>query len=134
MMYNPYAGMPQAPMNQFGQMPYNPYPMQNAPTGITVAQVPTIDDVEKVQMMPNERKIVLVQNDPNLFAIRVADNAGWAKTEYRTSAVIDPKTMTQQPQYAPVQAVLELKNEIEEIKKTLGGGMNAKSASVDAAG
>lgn len=140
--YNPYSYMsPQ--MSQQNPFTFN----QMAPAGsspfsspqeaqITVAQVQTVDQVERVQMLPGERKIVLVQNDPNFLAIRVADNAGFVSTEYRTSTVIDPKKMNQQPQYAPIQVVAELKNEVDEIKKALGGVINANAepASQSAAG
>ena len=135
MMYNPYMiGMaPQMASNpQFNQMGYNYQPQQmqavqpNPTASIMVAQVPTVEHVEQVQMNPGDRKIVLVQNNPDFIAIRVADNAGFVSTEYRMSHVVDPKTLQAQPQYAPVQAVLELKNEIDEIKKSLGGVINAK--------
>lgn len=151
MFSNPYyspaagygAGYPyQAPqMGAFSSAMMQPGMMQNAAqtatqtqfsplqeTKITAALVPTVDQVERVQMLPGERKIILVQNDPNFLAIRVADNAGFVSTEYRTSQVIDPKTAAQQVQYAPVQAVLELKSEVDELKKMIGGTANAKSA------
>lgn len=128
---NPYLyQQPQQYMQQIGMnQPQQPQEMR-----ITVAQVPTVDQVERVQMLPNERKIVLVQNDPNLLAIRVADAAGWVSTEYRTSSIIDPKTMQQQVQYAPIQSVMELKSDVEKIKEILGGAMNAKPASSNASG
>ena len=139
MMYSPYANPYQMGAQQYGQMGYNPYPqMQNPQVGaaasIVVAQVPTVEHVEQVQMAPGERKIVLVQNNPDFIAIRVADNAGFVKTEYRMSQIVDPKTLQGKPQYAPVQAVIELKNEVEEIKKALGGVVNAKSVAEPANG
>lgn len=119
---------------QFMQQPQYMQQPQMVPqeAQITVAQVQTIDQVERVQMLPGERKIVLVQNDPNFLAIRVANNAGFVSTEYRTSQIIDPKTMQQQVQYAPVQAVVELKNEVDELKKMIGGKKNAKPTPGDA--
>lgn len=94
---------------------------------ITVAQVPTIEHVEQVQMSPNDRKIILIQNDPDVMAIRVADNAGFVSTEYRRSKVFDPKSNSQQVQYAPYQTVEKLREEIEELKKLVGGINGAKS-------
>lgn len=138
---NPYSFQFMAPQNMAQSQYMAPgistpggqfMPQQEAQ--ITVAQVPTIDQVERVQMLPGERKIVLVQNDPNFLAIRVADNAGFVSTEYRTSQVIDPKTMNQQVQYAPVQAVVELKSEVDELKKMMGVSTNGKSVSDHAVG
>lgn len=143
MMYgmNPYYQNPYSPV-QTSQLPSF---MQGGPlaangftgmqeTKITVAQVPTIEQVERVQMLPGEIKIVLVQNNPDFLAIRAADNAGFVTTQYRTSTIIDPKTMQSQAQYASVQSVAELKNEINEIKKALGGALNAIPNTNDAAG
>lgn len=132
--YNPYQ------MNPYQPYPPQPQQMQNAQalqqgmkvSGITVVQVPTIDHVEQVQMFPGERKIVLVQNNPDFMAIRVADNAGFVNTEYRITQVFDPKSTQQQVQYAPMETVVQLKNELDEIKKALEG-KDAKSTSRNAA-
>lgn len=112
--YNPYAFNPynqqylmqQQQMQQMQQV----QPESKVP-GITVVQVPTIDHVEQIQMLPGERKIVLVQNNPDFLAIRVADNAGFVNTEYRMSQVFDPKAAQQQQQvqYAPLDSVVQLK-------------------------
>lgn len=128
--YNPYQ------MNPYQPYPPQPQQMQNAQalqqgmkmSGITVVQVPTVDHVEQVQMLPGERKIVLVQNNPDFMAIRVADNAGFVSTEYRMTQVFDPKSTQQQVQYAPMETVMQLKNELDEIKKALEG-KDAKSTS-----
>lgn len=101
---------------------------------ITVAQVPTIEHVEQVQMSPNDRKIILIQNDPDVMAIRVADNAGFVSTEYRRSKVFDPKSNSQQVQYAPYQTVEKLREEIEEIKRLVGGIKGAKSTPKSSSG
>lgn len=126
---NPYQFQFYQQQPQYMQQPQM---MQPQEAKITVAQVPTVEQVERVQMLPGERKIVLVQNDQNFLAIRVADNAGFVSTEYRTSQIIDPKSATQQVQYAPVQAVLELKSEIEKLKEMIGVTANAKPNSRDA--
>ncbi len=132
--YNPYQ------MNPYQPYPPQPQQMQNAQalqqgmkmSGITVVQVPTVDHVEQVQMLPGERKIVLVQNNPDFMAIRVADNAGFVSTEYRMTQVFNPKSTQQQVQYAPMETVVQLKNELDEIKKALEG-KDAKSTSRNAA-
>lgn len=136
--YNPYAFNPynqqylmqQQQMQQIQQM-QQPQPESKVP-GITVVQVPTIDHVEQIQMLPGERKIVLVQNNPDFMAIRVADNAGFVSTEYRMTQVFNPKSTQQQVQYAPMETVVQLKNELDEIKKALEG-KDAKSTSRNAA-
>lgn len=132
--YNPYQ------MNPYQPYPPQPQQMQNAQalqqgmkmSGITVVQVPTVDHVEQVQMLPGERKIVLVQNNPDFMAIRVADNAGFVSTEYRMTQVFNPKSTQQQVQYAPMETVVQLKDELDEIKKALEG-KDAKSTSRNAA-
>ena len=131
-----YGGYNPDQMNPYQPYPPQPQQMQNAQalqqgmkmSGITVVQVPTVDHVEQVQMLPGERKIVLVQNNPDFMAIRVADNAGFVSTEYRMTQVFDPKSTQQQVQYAPMETVMQLKNELDEIKKALEG-KDAKSTS-----
>lgn len=138
--YNPYAFNPynqqylmqQQQMQQIQQMQQS-QPESKVP-GITVVQVPTIDHVEQIQMLPGERKIVLVQNNPDFMAIRVADNAGFVNTEYRMSQVFDPKAVQQQQQvqYAPLDSVVQLKKELDDLKKMMEG-KDAKSTSRNAA-
>lgn len=131
--YSPYNSY-MAAQQRFGGQPMNqPSMMQNAPQqaqniGITVAQVPTIEHVEQVQMAPGERKLVLVQNNPNFLAIRVADQAGFVSTEYRVTQVVDPKTLKTVPQYASVESVEALKNEIQQLKNIIGGVLNESNA------
>lgn len=134
--YNPYQ------INPYQPYPPQPQQMQNTQalqqgmkvSGITVVQVPTIEHVEQVQMFPGERKIVLVQNNPDFMAIRVADNAGFVNTEYRMSHVFDPKAAQQQQQvqYAPLDSVVQLKKELDDLKKMMEG-KDAKSTSRNAA-
>lgn len=76
-------------------------PMPVSTQGWGLAIVPTINDVERVQMTPGERKVVLIQNSPNIHAIRAADAAGFVATEYRESKVIDPKSLA--PEQPPEQ-------------------------------
>lgn len=130
-MYSPYGytsgyGIQGAQFSPFASALGNYQQMQAqlpAEAQITVAQVPTVDHVEQVQMRPGERKIILVQNDPNFLAIRVADTAGFVTTEYRTSQVIDPKSATQQIQYASVHAVMELKKEVDGLREMIEKGV-----------
>ena len=124
----PFPLMQQQMQQQMQQnIPQIPMQYQQQDLRMTVAQVPTIEHVEQVQMAPNDRKIILVQNDPDVMAIRVADNAGFVSTEYRRSKVFSPKSDSQQIQYAPYQTVEKLREEIEELKKLVGGINGAKS-------
>lgn len=124
------AQMPTQPVMPTQPM-YNPYaqqPMQQSKPDITVAQVSTIDQVEQVQMLPGERKIILVQNVP-VMAIRIADQMGLVQTEYRKTETFDPHT--QQPaapaaEYAPLSAVQQLQHQVETLTNELNamkGGM-----------
>src|SRR5699024_1935732 len=64
--YSPQNGLYNQPNNftpnQFGQPQTGTQPQTSA--GITVGQVATIEQVEQVQLMPGEKKIILVQNAP----------------------------------------------------------------------
>ena len=76
--YNPYYpqfGQQNSiyPQNQFIQSQQNP--------GMEVVPVPTIQQVEQVQVQPGQRKMVLVQNEP-VIASRSADNMGLVTTDY----------------------------------------------------
>lgn len=85
---------------------------------ITVAQVPTLAQVEQVQMQPGERKVIFVQNDPAMMAIRIADQMGLVQTEYRRTEIIDPKAA--QPaaneRYAPADDVQRLRQDIDALR------------------
>lgn len=130
--YNPYGAIYTNPyimqqQQQAQQMAQNPQMQQGVRvSGITVVQVPTIEQVEQIQMLPGERKIVFVQNDPDFLAIRVSDNAGFVRTEYRRSTVYDPKAaqQMQQAQYATAESVDTLRQEIEAMKQMIGGKRN----------
>ena len=110
-------------------------PMQNqSSNGITVAQVPTIEHVDQVQMMPGDRKIILVQNAP-VIAIKIADQMGLVQTEYRHTEPFDPhqtQTPSAQPQYATLSEFEQLKSEIVNLRSELnaikGGSTNGKSS------
>lgn len=123
--YNPYGFSSgyqpgfQPPMGQ--QMPVPKTPE------ITVAQVPSIDQVEQVQMLPGDRKIILVQNAP-VIAIRIADQMGLVQTEYRKTEVFSPQLPTAVPvaqspatqiEYAPLSVVQELQSQLQAVTREL---------------
>lgn len=132
--YNPYAFNPYNQQYLMQQQQMQQMQPEAKVPGITVVHVPTIDHVEQVGMLPGDRKIVLIQNNPDVMAIRVADNAGFVNTEYRKSQVFDPKAAQQQQQvqYAPLDSVLDINNRLEKIEKMMEG-KDAKSISRNAA-
>lgn len=132
--YNPYAFNPYNQQYLMQQQQMQQMQPEAKVPGITVVHVPTIDHVEQVGMLPGDRKIVLIQNNPDVMAIRVADNAGFVNTEYRKSQVFDPKAAQQQQQvqYAPLDSVVDINNRLEKIEKMMEG-KDAKSTSRNAA-
>ncbi len=132
--YNPYAFNPYNQQYLMQQQQMQQMQPEAKVPGITVVHVPTIDHVEQVGMLPGDRKIVLIQNNPDVMAIRVADNAGFVNTEYRKSQVFDPKAAQQQQQvqYAPLDSVVDINNRLEKIEKMMEG-KDAKSISRNAA-
>ena len=132
--YNPYAFNPYNQQYLMQQQQMQQMQPEAKVPGITVVHVPTIDHVEQVGMLPGDRKIVLIQNNPDVMAIRVADNAGFVYTEYRKSQVFDPKAAQQQQQvqYAPLDSVVDINNRLEKIEKMMEG-KDAKSISRNAA-
>jgi len=130
--YSPQNGLYNQPNNftpnQFGQPQTGTQPQTSA--GITVGQVATIEQVEQVQLMPGEKKIILVQNAP-IMAIRIADQMGLVQTEYRKLEAFDPRqAQPAQTEYAPLSEVEQLKTQMNqlynELKEIKGGASNGK--------
>lgn len=118
--------------NNFTPNQYNQPQMgaQTQTNSITVGQVATIEQVEQVQLMPGEKKIILVQNAP-IMAIRIADQMGLVQTEYRKLEAFDPRQA--QPattEYAPLSEVEQLKAQMQQLYSELnaikGGSNNGK--------
>lgn len=134
-----------SPQNSLYNQPNNFTPSQyNQPqigaqaqtsAGITVGQVATIEQVEQVQLMPGEKKIILVQNAP-IMAIRIADQMGLVQTEYRKLEAFDPRqAQPAQTEYAPLSEVEQLKvqmqqlyNELNAIKGDSNNGKPSKQS------
>lgn len=119
--------------NNFTPNQYNQPQMgaqAQASASITVGQVATIEQVEQVQLMPGEKKIILVQNAP-IMAIRIADQMGLVQTEYRKLETFDPRqAQPAQTEYAPLSEVEQLKAQIKQLYTELnnikGGNANGK--------
>ena len=130
--YSPQNGLYNQPNNftpnQYGQPQMGAQAQTNA--GITVGQVATIEQVEQVQLMPGEKKIILVQNAP-IMAIRIADQMGLVQTEYRKLEAFDPRqAQPAQTEYAPLPEVEQLKVQMQQLYNELnaikGGSDNGK--------
>ena len=130
--YSPQNGLYNQP-NNFTPNQYNQSQMgaqAQTSAGITVGQVATIEQVEQVQLMPGEKKIILVQNAP-IMAIRIADQMGLVQTEYRKLEAFDPRqTQPTQTEYAPLSEVEQLKSQMKQLYNELnaikGGSNNGK--------
>lgn len=89
-----------AQMGQTGflQPGMNQYPSgANAPqSGMEVVPVPTIQQVDQVQLQPGQRKLVMVQNEP-VIAARYADNMGLVTTEFYRLEKYDPHAVQGEP-------------------------------------
>ena len=88
---------PQSPMSQtqFMQQPQQ-QPQQSQAGGPDWIQVPTIKQVEQVQVPTGGKAWVMVQNEP-VFALRTADNMGLVTTDYYRFEKIDPAVTTPAP-------------------------------------
>lgn len=73
MMPQPYQQMPQTNMMQQQQ------PQQQS--GPAFVQVPTVQHIEQVQMIPGKSALVMAQNE-SVFAFRIADQMGVVSTTY----------------------------------------------------
>lgn len=115
-------------MPQFQQFPNYPQPtpmmqpqQQPQQPDITVGTCATIEQVEQVQLMPNERKIIVVQNQP-VIAMRTADNMGLVTTKYHQLVEFDPRATAQpqqQAEYATLAVVQELQMQIASLSTEL---------------
>ena len=108
----------------------------------TVAQVPTAESVDQIQLQPNERKIILVQNQP-VLAMRSADAMGLVNTRYFQLVDYDPHAQQSgtQAEYAPLGVVQDMQGQIqalahqmEEMKGALNNGKSSvkRNANTDA--
>lgn len=122
--------------NQYGQAQMGAQTQTSA--GITVGQVATIEQVEQVQLMPGEKKIILVQNAP-VMAIRIADQMGLVQTEYRKLEAFDPRqSQPAKTEYAPLSEVEQLKTQMKQLYNELnaikGGSNNGKPSKQSVSG
>ena len=91
--FNPYAFNAQqmsSQMSQQMQQMNNPQQtMSSTQNDMSISYVQTIQQVEQVQVQPNQRRLILVQNEP-VVAMRVADGMGLTTTEYYKLTKFNP--------------------------------------------
>lgn len=90
---NPY--MQQFPqMQQMQQMTQIPQMQQQrqqntSSAGVDILYVPDLRSVDNVQILPMQKKLVMVQNEP-IIAMRVSDSMGLVTTDYYRLEKFDP--------------------------------------------
>lgn len=87
--------------------------------------VPTVKDVQSVQVQPGQKAWVMVQNDC-VFALRSADNMGIVTTDFYRFEKIDAETANPQTEYVT-------RKEWEEFLNSIKGDNNGKSFGNDGA-
>ena len=90
-MYNYFDNQPYYPQQRYGYQPQQQQPVQ--PTAnIDWIRVNTMEEAEHVQVMPGQKKWIMLTNDP-IFVLRVADNMGLTTTEaYRFEKINSTET------------------------------------------
>ena len=91
---NPYMQqMQQFPqmqqMAQIPQMQQQQKPQNTASAGVDILYVPDLRSVDNVQILPMQKKLVMVQNEP-VIAMRVSDSMGLVTTDYYRLEKFDP--------------------------------------------
>lgn len=90
---NPYMQqMQQFPqMQQMTQIPQMQQQKQQntASAGVDILYVPDLRSVDNVQILPMQKKLVMVQNEP-VIAMRVSDSMGLVTTDYYRLEKFDP--------------------------------------------
>ena len=103
--------------------------MQSPPApAFSVVQVPTIENVEQIQLQPEEKKIVLVQNQP-VLAMRTADAMGLVSTRYFALSDYDPHVQqaSAHPEYAPFAIVQDMQAQIADLTQQIADMKGAMS-------
>lgn len=85
--------------------------------------VPTVKDVQSVQVQPGQKAWVMVQNDC-VFALRSADNMGIVTTDFYRFEKIDEEAANPQTEYVT-------RKEWEEFLNSIKGDNNVKSTGND---
>lgn len=91
-MYNYYGNQPYYQPQQNYNYQNNYQTPQTPQSNIDWIRVNTIDEAERVQVMPGQKKWIMLANEP-IFVLRVADNMGLTTTEaYRFEKIDNVET------------------------------------------
>lgn len=89
MAYDPYSGQyVRVQQRQQQSVPAQQPASQNS-LGMDLSYVATVQQIEQVQMSPNQRRVIMVQNEP-VIAMKAADNMGLVTTDYYQLVKFDP--------------------------------------------
>lgn len=115
------------------QSPYQqPQEMQPAPQGMDWIRVNGMDDIKNVSVQPGQKAWIMLQNEP-VFAVKSADAMGLATVQAFRFEPYSPQE-TPKPQYATVDDINALKEEIEKLKGGNNDGKSIKSNSRTSSG
>ena len=118
--YNSYI----TPNYNYSPKPYNMGGMISPPANSSPwLYVPTVKDVQSVQVQPGQKAWVMVQNDC-VFALRSADNMGIVTTDFYRFETIDEEAANPQTEYVT-------RKEWEEFLNSIKGDNNVKSTGND---
>ena len=129
--FNPYAfnnqQMPPQMSQQIQQMGNAQQTMTSAQNDMSISYVQTIQQVEQVQVQPNQRRLILVQNEP-VVAMRVADGMGLTTTEYYKLTKFNPAATEAQQEERHYVTEEQLENRLKALLDDLKGSVKNESA------
>lgn len=109
----------QSPYQQPQEMPQQP-----APQGMDWIRVNNLEDVKNVSVQPGQKAWIMLQNDP-VFVVKSANEMGLATVQAFKFEPYNPQE-TPQPQYATVDDLNALRQEIEKMKGVNNDGKSIK--------
>lgn len=128
--FNPYAfnnqQMTPQMSQQMQQMSGAQQTMPSAQNDMSISYVQTIQQVEQVQVQPNQRRLILVQNEP-VVAMRVADGMGLTTTEYYKLTKFNPAATESQQEERHYVTEEQLENRLKALLDNLKGSANNES-------
>ena len=128
--FNPYAfnaqQMPPQMSQQMQQMNNAQQTMTSAQNDMSISYVQTIQQVEQVQVQPNQRRLILVQNEP-VVAMRVADGMGLTTTEYYKLTKFNPAATEAQQEERHYVTEEQLENRLKALLDDLKGSVKNES-------
>ena len=128
--FNPYTfnnqQMTPQMSQQMQQMGNAQQTMPSAQNDMSISYVQTIQQVEQVQVQPNQRRLILVQNEP-VVAMRVADGMGLTTTEYYKLTKFNPAATESQQEERHYVTEEQLENRLKALLDDLKGSVKNES-------